>query len=230
MMAAAQPFLSGAISKTVNMPRDTTPADIADAYSGRLAAGAQGAGHLSRRLEGKPAAFDQHRRRQGGRQSRSPRRAANDCPTRASRSRTSSTWPGTKGYITVGLYDDGRPGELFITMAKEGSTIGGLMDCFGTAVSMSLQYGVPLEVYVNKFSHTRFEPMGHTKNPDIPHRQEHRGLHLPLAGDHVPARLSRGEPRVIRTQRTGKFATGRKGRGRCLRAQARRHEGWRADQ
>lgn len=74
---------------------------------------------------------------------------------------------GHEGYITVGLYDDGRPGELFITMAKEGSTIGGLMDCFGTAVSMSLQYGVPLEVYVSKFSHTRFEPMGHTKNPDI---------------------------------------------------------------
>ena len=74
---------------------------------------------------------------------------------------------GHEGYITVGLYPDGRPGELFITMAKEGSTIGGLMDCFGTAVSMSLQYGVPLEVYVNKFSHTRFEPMGFTKNPDI---------------------------------------------------------------
>ena len=74
---------------------------------------------------------------------------------------------GHEGYITVGLYEDGRPGELFITMAKEGSTVGGLMDCFGTAVSMSLQYGVPLEVYVNKFSHTRFEPMGHTKNPDI---------------------------------------------------------------
>jgi ribonucleoside-diphosphate reductase alpha chain len=74
---------------------------------------------------------------------------------------------GHEGYITVGLYPDGRPGELFITMAKEGSTIGGLMDSFGTAVSMSLQYGVPLEVYVNKFSHTRFEPMGFTKNPDI---------------------------------------------------------------
>ena len=67
----------------------------------------------------------------------------------------------------MGLYPDGRPGELFITMAKEGSTVGGLMDCFGTAVSMSLQYGVPLDVYVNKFSHTRFEPMGYTKNPDI---------------------------------------------------------------
>ena len=75
---------------------------------------------------------------------------------------------GHEGYITVGLYDDGRPGELFITMAKEGSTIGGLMDAFGTAVSMSLQYGVPLEVYVKKFSHTLFEPWGYTKNPDIP--------------------------------------------------------------
>ena len=74
---------------------------------------------------------------------------------------------GHEGYVTVGLYDDGRPGELFITMAKEGSTIGGLMDSFGTAVSMSLQYGVPLEVLVNKFSHSRFEPMGYTTNPDI---------------------------------------------------------------
>jgi len=74
---------------------------------------------------------------------------------------------GHEGYITVGLYPDGRPGEMFITMAKEGSTVGGMMDCFGTSISMGLQYGVPLEVYVEKFSHTRFEPMGYTKNPDI---------------------------------------------------------------
>ncbi len=74
---------------------------------------------------------------------------------------------GHEGYITVGLYPDGRPGELFITMAKEGSTVGGLMDCFGIAVSMSLQLGTPLHTLVNKFSHTRFEPMGHTQNPDI---------------------------------------------------------------
>ncbi|MCA9234019.1 MAG: vitamin B12-dependent ribonucleotide reductase, partial [Planctomycetales bacterium] len=74
---------------------------------------------------------------------------------------------GHEGYITVGLYPDGRPGELFITMAKEGSTVGGLMDAFGTAVSMSLQYGVPLQDYVRKFSHMRFEPQGFTKNPDI---------------------------------------------------------------
>jgi ribonucleoside-diphosphate reductase alpha chain len=74
---------------------------------------------------------------------------------------------GHEGYINVGLYPDGRPGEVFITMAKEGSTIGGLMDSFGTAISIALQYGVPLEVLVNKFSHTRFEPNGHTSNPDI---------------------------------------------------------------
>ena len=74
---------------------------------------------------------------------------------------------GHEGYLNVGLYENGKPGELFITMAKEGSTIGGLMDSFGTAVSMSLQYGVPLEVLVNKFSHTRFEPMGFSQNSDI---------------------------------------------------------------
>ena len=133
---------------------------------GRLAAGAEGPGDLSRRLEGSAAAVDEEGG-EGGREGRCPARAASACPTRGSRSRTSSTFPGHEGYVTVGLYPDGRPGELFITMAKEGSTIGGLMDCFGTAVSMSLQYGVPLEVYVNKFSHTRFEPWGYTKNPDI---------------------------------------------------------------
>ena len=133
----------------------------------RLAAGAQGPGRLSRRLEGEPAAVDQHRGRQGGRQAKGRARAASGCPTPGKSVTHKFSIAGHEGYITVGLYDDGRPGELFITMAKEGSTIGGLMDCFGTAVSMSLQYGVPLEVYVSKFSHTRFEPMGHTKNPDI---------------------------------------------------------------
>ena len=75
---------------------------------------------------------------------------------------------GHEGYVTVGFYPDGRPGEVFITMAKEGSTIGGLMDVLGTSISMGLQYGVPLDVFVNKFAHSRFEPAGFTKNPDIP--------------------------------------------------------------
>ena len=75
---------------------------------------------------------------------------------------------GHEGYITVGLYEDGQPGEIFLTMAKEGSTISGLMDAFATAISLTLQYGVPLEALVEKFSHMRFEPAGYTKNPEIP--------------------------------------------------------------
>ncbi|HXW60545.1 MAG TPA: vitamin B12-dependent ribonucleotide reductase, partial [Myxococcota bacterium] len=75
---------------------------------------------------------------------------------------------GHEGYLTVGLFEDGSPGELFCTMAKEGSTISGLMDVFATAISLALQYGVPLRVLVEKFAHTRFEPSGFTKNPNIP--------------------------------------------------------------
>ncbi|MGQ9913526.1 MAG: vitamin B12-dependent ribonucleotide reductase [Thermogutta sp.] len=164
MMAAAQPFISGAISKTVNMPRETKPEDIAAAYmeGWRLGLkamavyrdGSKGAQPLvTKKSEKDDKAVPPPRRE------RLP-------DTRNSITHKFSV-AGHEGYITVGLYPDGRPGELFITMAKEGSTIGGLMDCFGTAVSMSLQYGVPLEVYVNKFSYTRFEPMGYTKNPEI---------------------------------------------------------------
>ncbi|MDP2990024.1 MAG: vitamin B12-dependent ribonucleotide reductase, partial [Kiritimatiellota bacterium] len=76
---------------------------------------------------------------------------------------------GHQGYLTVGLYEDGTPGELFITMAKEGSTVGGIMDAFGTAISMCLQYGVPLSTLIEKFCHSRFEPSGFTKNPEIPY-------------------------------------------------------------
>ena len=75
---------------------------------------------------------------------------------------------GHEGYITVGLYEDGQPGEIFLVMAKEGSTISGLMDAFATSISLALQYGVPLKALVDKFSHTRFEPSGFTKNPEIP--------------------------------------------------------------
>ncbi|MCA9150248.1 MAG: vitamin B12-dependent ribonucleotide reductase [Planctomycetales bacterium] len=168
MMAAAQPFLSGAISKTVNMPAESTPDDIAEAYRwgwelGLKALaiyrdGSKQSQPLSTSTEGDKAAKQQD----GGRRPRRERLP----DTRQSVTHKFNV-SGHEGYITVGLYDDGRPGELFITMAKEGSTIGGLMDSFGTAVSMSLQYGVPLEVLVNKFSHTRFEPMGYTTNPDI---------------------------------------------------------------
>ncbi|MDR0390418.1 MAG: vitamin B12-dependent ribonucleotide reductase, partial [Planctomycetaceae bacterium] len=180
MMAAAQPFISGAISKTINMPNSATVKDIADAYMlgwelGLKAIaiyrdGSKGAQPLSatnnnttqKTNDTTPVAESRRKKRATS----VPRRE------RLPDTRQSVTHKfnvsGHEGYITVGLYPDGRVGELFITMAKEGSTIGGLMDCFGTAISMSLQYGVPLNVYIEKFSHTRFEPLGMTKNPDIP--------------------------------------------------------------
>ena len=167
MMAAAQPFISGAISKTVNMPRETTPAEVGGAYMEGWRMGLKAlAIYRDGSKESQPLNTSSEADKTAAKVTATPRRE------RLPDTRRSITHKfnvgGHEGYITVGLYDDGRPGELFITMAKEGSTIGGLMDSFGTAVSMSLQYGVPLEVYVKKFSHTRFEPWGYTKNPDIP--------------------------------------------------------------
>jgi ribonucleoside-diphosphate reductase alpha chain len=168
MMAAAQPFLSGAISKTVNMPRESTPGDIARAYQEGWRMGLKAlAIYRDGSKESQPLSTSTEGDKAAAKAVTAAPRRERLPDTRRSVTHKFSVG-GHEGYITVGLYDDGRPGELFITMAKEGSTIGGLMDAFGTAVSMSLQYGVPLEVYVKKFSHTRFEPWGYTKNPDIP--------------------------------------------------------------
>jgi len=166
MMAAAQPFLSGAISKTVNMPRDSTVDDIANAYMEAWELGLKAlAVYRDGSKEAQPVSTKSEAKAAAEKTLAAPRRERLPDTRRSITHKFSVS--GHEGYITVGLYPDGRPGEMFITMAKEGSTIGGLMDCFGTAVSMSLQYGVPLEVYVNKFTNTRFEPWGHTKNPDI---------------------------------------------------------------
>jgi ribonucleoside-diphosphate reductase alpha chain len=166
MMAAAQPFLSGAISKTVNMPRESTPDDIAKSYFDGWKLGLKAlAIYRDGSKESQPLSTSTEGQKAAAALIAKPRRE------RLPDTRQSITHKfnvsGHEGYITVGLFPDGRPGELFITMAKEGSTIGGLMDAFGTSVSMSLQYGVPLEDYVRKFSHMRFEPQGYTKNPDI---------------------------------------------------------------
>jgi ribonucleoside-diphosphate reductase alpha chain len=195
MMAAAQPFISGAISKTVNLPDSASVEDIMNTYiegwrlglksvaiyregskrsaplntrktkdMGTVAASADGgqtAGVESRILELE--------------QELATLRRQLDQPVRHRMpdTRTSLTHKfeiaGHEGYITVGLYEDGQPGELFITMSKEGSTIGGLMDTVGTLTSIALQYGVPLESLVKKFAYQRFEPSGFTKNPDIRH-------------------------------------------------------------
>jgi ribonucleoside-diphosphate reductase alpha chain len=167
MMSAAQPFISGAISKTVNMPKDATPEDVGQAYMEGWRLGLKAlAIYRDGSKEVQPLSTKKAEKEKLG-EKVIPRPRRERLPDTRQSITHKFNISGHEGYITVGLYPDGRPGELFITMAKEGSTIGGLMDCFGTAVSMSLQYGVPLEVYVNKFSHTRFEPWGYTKNPDI---------------------------------------------------------------
>ncbi|MEM0925087.1 MAG: vitamin B12-dependent ribonucleotide reductase, partial [Planctomycetota bacterium] len=177
MMAAAQPFLSGAISKTVNMPNDSTPADIADAYFWGWELGLKA---IAIYRDGSKQSQPLNTKSEEGSESDAAENAVTKTvekivykPRRERLPDTRSsithkfTIAGHEGYLCVGTYPDGRPGEVFITMAKEGSTVGGIMDSFGTALSIALQYGVPLEVLVNKFSHTRFEPMGHTSNKDI---------------------------------------------------------------
>ncbi|MCX7411742.1 MAG: vitamin B12-dependent ribonucleotide reductase [Planctomycetales bacterium] len=166
MMAAAQPFLSGAISKTVNMPKESTVDDIEQAYFEGWRLGLKAlAIYRDGSKQSQPLSTTKEGDRKKGADGRPARRRLP--ATRHSLTHKFSVG-GHEGYITVGLFEDGTPGELFISMAKEGSTIGGLMDVIGTETSMGLQYGVPLEVLVEKFSHSRFEPSGWTPNPDIP--------------------------------------------------------------
>ena len=168
MMAAAQPFLSGAISKTVNMPEDSTVEDIQEAY---MEGWRQGLKALAIYRDGskqsQPLATSKEGDRDGGATDVAAPARRRLPATRQSLTHKFSVG-GHEGYITVGLFEDATPGELFITMAKEGSTIGGLMDTIGTLTSMSLQYGVPLEALTSKFSHMRFEPSGWTGNQEIP--------------------------------------------------------------
>jgi ribonucleoside-diphosphate reductase alpha chain len=167
MMGAVQPFLSGAISKTVNMPSSATPEDIETAYVEAWKLGLKAIAvyrdgcKRSQPLNTKSDAAEKA--------AAEPERLARRRLPDERRSITHKfSIGGHEGYMTVGMYDDGTPGELFVTMAKEGSVVSGLMDNFATMISMSLQYGVPLKVLSDKFSHTRFEPSGFTGNPEIP--------------------------------------------------------------
>ncbi len=169
MMAAAQPFLSGAISKTVNMPEESTVEDIERAY---LEGWNLGLKALAIYRDGSKQSQPLATTKEGDRKKGEEAQSAGPVRRRLPETRHSLTHKfsvgGHEGYITVGLFKDRAPGELFITMAKEGSTIGGLMDTIGTLTSMSLQYGVPLPAIVDKFTHMRFEPSGWTGNRDIP--------------------------------------------------------------
>lgn len=170
MMGAVQPFISGAISKTVNMSKEATVDEIMDVYTEGWKLGLKALAVYrdgSKRTQPLSTQNDDNKQKSLNKEvkQQSIRRRLPD--ERNSLTHKFSV-AGHEGYITVGLYDDGKPGEVFITMAKEGSTISGLMDALATIVSVSLQYGVPLKTLVNKFSHMRFEPSGFTGNPDIP--------------------------------------------------------------
>jgi ribonucleoside-diphosphate reductase alpha chain len=197
MMAAAQPFLSGAISKTVNLPESASVDDIMNTYIEGWRLGLKSVA-IYREGSKRSAPLNTRKTKDMGatvdgiidaglvvetlqkrilelEEELTMLRSQVDQPVRHRMpdTRTSLTHKfeiaGHEGYITVGLYEDGQPGELFITMSKEGSTIGGLMDTVGTLTSIALQYGVPLESLVKKFAYQRFEPSGFTKNPDIRH-------------------------------------------------------------
>jgi ribonucleoside-diphosphate reductase alpha chain len=170
MMAAAQPFLSGAISKTVNLPESATKEDIADAYSDGWRKGLKA---LAIYRDGSKTA--QALKTDAGEKKSKPAEQVAAKPERHKmpRERESITHKFRigmqEGYITAGKYEDGTVGEIFLTdIGKEGSTIKGLMNAFATAISIGLQYGVPLEDFVRKFSYMRFEPEGITTNPEIP--------------------------------------------------------------
>jgi ribonucleoside-diphosphate reductase alpha chain len=174
MMGAVQPFVSGAISKTVNLPQEASVDEIADAY---IEAWRHGLKAIAIYRDGSKKVQPVSTGKDTGGRSAAP--AAEALPQARRRplpdTRASITHKfkieGHTGYITVGLYEDGSPGEVFISMAKQGSTIYGLMESFGRAISYALQYGVPLEDQVRNFSHMRFEPSGMTSNPEIPFAQ-----------------------------------------------------------
>lgn len=169
MMAAVQPFISGAISKTVNLPADATAGDIENAYMQAWKGGLKAIAIYrdgSKRTQ--PLTTSKTESKTRGVEERivyMPMRQR--LPDERQAITHKFAIAGHEGYITVGLYEDGKPGELFVTMAKEGSTISGLMDAFSTAVSIALQYGVPLKVLAKKFSNMRFEPSGVTGNEQI---------------------------------------------------------------
>ena len=173
MMSAVQPFISGAISKTVNLPESATVDDIADAYTQGWKRGLKA---LAIYRDGSKTAQALHT--DAGEKKAEPPRPRAEAPRRPERRRMPReresithkfSIAGHEGYITAGKYEDGSVGEIFLTdIGKEGSTLRGMMNAFATAISIGLQYGVPLEVFVRKFSYMRFDPEGITNNPEIP--------------------------------------------------------------
>ena len=169
MMSAVQPFISGAISKTVNMPNSVTVDEIMQTYVNAWKMGLKAIAIYrdgSKRTQPLTTSMQEKEKAKSVEQVvYKPLRRR--LPDQREATIHKFSMNGNEGYLMVGLYSDGTPGEIFVVMSKEGSTISGLMDAFATSVSIALQYGVPLKVLVNKFIHTRFEPAGMTNNPEI---------------------------------------------------------------
>jgi ribonucleoside-diphosphate reductase alpha chain len=203
MMGAVQPFLSGAISKTVNQPSDASVDNILEAYVEGWRLGLKALAVYrdgSKRTQPLNAGKDREEARTTAVER--PVRRKLDDERRAVTHKFSIA--GHEGYLTVGLYDDGQPGEIFLRMAKEGSTVSGLMDTIATMTSISLQYGVPLKALVDKFSHTRFEPAGFTNNAQIPIAKSVTDYVFRYLGN----RFLAGEPEVADEQETQAASVG----------------------
>ena len=180
MMAATQPFLSGAISKTINMPEECTVEDVMEAYLESWRLGLKAVAIYrdgSKRVQPLSSGTGKAEKKGSAAVVPAPltiekvvyRPVRRKLPDERQSLTHKFSIGGHEGYITVGLYEDGTPGEVFISMAKEGSTISGLMDTLATSISYGLQYGVPLKFFVDKFSHVRFEPSGWTGNQQVPY-------------------------------------------------------------
>ena len=174
MMGATQPFISGAISKTVNVPKEATVDEVMQAYleSWKLGAKAisiyrDGSKRTQPLNTSRDKTADAAKAVAEAAVAAMPRPVRRKLPDERQSITHKFDIAGHEGYVTVGLFEDGQPGEIFLVMAKEGSTISGFADAFAQAISYALQYGVPLQVLVDKFSHARFEPSGMTKNPEV---------------------------------------------------------------
>jgi ribonucleoside-diphosphate reductase alpha chain len=164
MMSAVQPFISGAISKTVNVPENITVGQIEDLYMQAWRLGVKAIAIYrdnSKKIQPMSTSAETNAKKEF-------KPVRRKLPPERQAITHKFTIAGHEGYITVGMYEDGQPGEIFLVMAKEGSAISGLMDSFATSISLALQYGVPLRVLIDKFAHVRFEPSGHTGNSNVP--------------------------------------------------------------
>ncbi len=206
MMAAVQPFISGAISKTINMPEDSTVEDIMNAYIEAWRLGLKAVAiYRDGSKKAQPLSTSTEAAKGAVKEKIVYRPVRRKLPDERKSITHKFSIGGHEGYLTVGLYEDGTPGELFITMAKEGSTISGLMDSFATAISYALQYGVPLKFFVDKFSHVRFEPSGWTGNPQIPYAKSimdyiFRWLGLKFLGAEVVENVAGDAPKLQKTE------------------------------